>query len=128
MPAFFHCQETTMPLPIDRPVHDTLVYARTTSIGATPAAGSTVAAKRGRIQRAFAFSEGASSGTITITVAINGTTAGAFTFTGGANASGSAEFAPSGSVDVVEGDLITFTPSGGAGASIPGHFYAAIRG
>jgi hypothetical protein len=117
-----------MPLPVDRPVNDALVYARTTSIGATPVAGATVATKRGRLQRAFAFSEGASSGTITVTVAINGTTAGTVVLTGGANAVGSADFAPNGTVEVIEGDVITFTPAGGSGATIPGHFYAAIRG
>jgi hypothetical protein len=118
-----------MVLPIDRPVNDQLVYARTASIGATPAAGSTVATKRGRIQRAFAVSEGASSGTVTISVAINGgSPIGSFSFTGGSNAIGSGEISPGTAAEVVEGDLITFTPSGGSGATIPGHFYAAIRG
>lgn len=120
-----------MPLPIDRPVNEQAVYARTTSIGASPAAGATVATKRGRIQRAFAFSEGASTGTISVTVAVNGTTVGTFPFTGGSNAFGSGEFPVLGTStpgDVVEGDTITFTPSGGGGATIPGHFYAVIRG
>jgi hypothetical protein len=120
-----------MPLPIDRPVNDQAVYARTTAIGASPAAGATVATKRGRLQRAFAFSEGASTGTITITVAVNGTTVGTFSFTGGSNAFGSGEFPVLGTSspgDVVEGDIINFTPSGGGGATIPGHFYAVIRG
>jgi|SRR5215510_1953164 len=116
-----------MALPVPRPDHEIMVYARTTSIGATPAAGSTVATRKGRIQRAFAFSEGASTGTITVTVAINGATAGTITLTGGANGQASNEFAPSGAVEVVEGDLITFTPAGGGGATIPGHFYAMIR-
>jgi hypothetical protein len=120
-----------MPLPVDRPVNEQAVYARTTSIGASPVAGVTVATKRGRLQRAFAFSEGASTGTITITVAVNGTTVGTFSFTGGSNAFGSGEFPVLGTSapgDVVEGDIITFTPSGGGGATIPGHFYAVIRG
>ena len=118
-----------MALPINRPFNDAAIYGRTASIGATPAAGSTVATKKGRIQRAFAFSEGASTGTITINVAINGgASIGSFSFTGGANASGSGEFTPGAAADVNEGDLITFTPSGGGGATIPGHFYAIIRG
>jgi len=117
-----------MALPVPRPLADGgNVYARTTSIGATPVAGATVAIERGRLQRAFAFSEGASTGTITVTVAINAVTAGTVVFTGGANAFGSNEFAPSGAVEVVEGDIITFTPAGGGGATIPGHFYAIIR-
>ncbi|MCC6779771.1 MAG: hypothetical protein IT537_24585 [Hyphomicrobiales bacterium] len=118
-----------MPLPDNRPVNDTLVTARTTSIGATPAAGSTVATKRGRIQRVHAFSEGASSGTITVAVSINGgSSIGSFSFTGGSNARGSGEISPGAAAEVIEGDLITFTPSGGSGATIPGHFYAVIRG
>jgi len=119
-----------MVLPVDRPTaREEVVYARTTSIGDSPAAGSTCAITRGYIQRAFAFSEGASSGTITITIAINGTSFGTFSFTGANNAVGSGEFAQSGAnaMPVVEGDLITFTPSGGGGATIPGHFYAVIR-
>jgi hypothetical protein len=117
-----------MPVPVPRPLSDgSTVYARTTSIGASPVAGNTVAIEKGRIQRVFVFSEGASTGTITITVAINGVTVGTVVFTGGANARAVVEFAPSGEVEVVEGDLITFTPSGGGGATIPGHFYAIIR-
>ena len=46
-------------------------------------------------------------------------------FTGGANAVTSTEV--SGTIMVNELDLITFTPSGGGGATIPGHFYAVIR-
>src|SRR5262245_45993842 len=118
-----------MALPPNRPVSDQAVVARTTSIGASPAAGSTVATKKGRIQRAYAFSEGASTGTMAVAVAINGgTSLGSISFTGGANASGSIEFGPSSGAEVNEGDLITFTPSGGGGATIPGHFYAVIRG
>lgn len=113
-----------MALPLNRQFDEQAVYARTGSIGATPAAGSTIATKKGRITRAFALSEGASSGTISVAIAVNGgAAAGAFTFTGGSNAGGSGEF----SIPVGEGDLVTFTPSGGAGASIPGHFYAVIR-
>jgi hypothetical protein len=115
-----------MPLPINRPFSEEVVYARTTSIGATPVAASTVAVAKGLLQRAFAFSEGASTGTIAVAVSVNGgSTVATISFTGGSNASGSIEINTP--VSVVEGDLITFTPSGGAGATIPGHFYAVIR-
>lgn len=115
-----------MPLPVNRPFNDETVYARTTSIGATPAAGSTVAVSKGLLQRAFAFSEGASTGTIAVAISINGgATVATITFTGGTNAIGSFELSTP--VQVNEGDLITFTPSGGGGATIPGHFYAVIR-
>jgi hypothetical protein len=116
-----------MAIPINRPNQENMAYARTTSIGATPVAGSTVAPKKGQLQRVFAFSEGASTGTIAVAVAVAGTTitGAAMSFTGGANLSTSTEV--SGTVMVNEGDLITFTPSGGGGATIPGHFYAIIR-
>lgn len=115
-----------MALPINRPFRDDAVYARTTSIGATPAAGSTVAIFKGNLQRAFAVSEGASTGTIAVAISINGgSTVATISFTGGANAIGSVEV--SSPVAISEGDLITFTPSGGGGSTIPGHFYAVIR-
>lgn len=115
-----------MPLPINRTFNEAPVYARTTSIGATPVAGSTVATKKGMMQRAFAFCEGAATGTIAVLVSVAGVSTGiSISFTGGADTSGSVEFATP--VSVKEGDLITFTPSGGAGATIPGHFYAVIR-
>jgi hypothetical protein len=115
-----------MALPINRPVNEQVVYARTASIGATPAAGFTVATKKGLLERAFAFSEGASTGTITVTLSVAGVaTTLVFSFTGGTNASGSGESATT--INVNEGDLITFTPAGGGGVTIPGHFYAVIR-
>jgi hypothetical protein len=117
-----------MSLPIVRPIDEICVVARTTSIGATPVAGSTVAVAKGYLERAFAFSEGASTGTISVAVAINGgTSVGSISFTGGANTSGSIELGlASATLYVNEGDLITFTPSGGGGATIAGHFYAVI--
>ncbi|WP_275183836.1 hypothetical protein [Bradyrhizobium sp. CSA112] len=85
-----------------------------------------MAVAKGLLQRVFAFSEGASSGTIAVAVSVNGgSSVGSISFTGGANAIGSLELSTP--VSVSEGDLITFTPSGGAGATIPGHFYAVIR-
>ena len=118
-----------MALPLNRPIDEVVVVARTTSIGATPAAGSTVAVAKGFLERAYAFSEGASSGTIAVAVSINGgSSVGSISFTGGANASGSVELGlASANLYVNEGDLITFTPSGGGGSTIPGHFYAVIN-
>lgn len=118
-----------MALPLNRPYDEIAVYARTTSIGATPAAASTIAVAKGYLERAYAFSEGASTGTIAVAVAINGgSSVGSISFTGGANASGSVELGLlQSAIFVNEGDLITFTPSGGGGATIPGHFYAIIN-
>ena len=115
-----------MALPVNRTFDEVIAVARTASIGATPAAGATVAPAKGRLVRAFAFSEGTSSGTIAVTVAVDGAAASPnISFAGGNNAFGSAEYA--GSINVNEGSVITFTPSGGSGATIPGHFYAVIR-
>jgi hypothetical protein len=115
-----------MPLPVNRPISDEAAYARTTSIGAAPVAAATVAVKKGMLQRAFAFSEGASTGTIAVAISVNGAASvGSISFTGGTNAIGSLELSTPAYVN--EGDLITFTPSGGGGATIPGHFYALIR-
>lgn len=115
-----------MALPINRSINEQVVRANTTSIGATPAACSTVATKKGLLERAFAFSEGASSGTISVAISINGgSTVATISFTGAANAVGVVE--PATPIAIAEGDVITFTPSGGAGATIPGHFYAVIR-
>jgi hypothetical protein len=118
-----------MALPLNRQFDELAVRANTTSIGATPVAASTVALCKGYLQRAFAFSEGASTGTIAVAVAINGgTSVGSISFTGGANAIGSIELGlASANLWLNEGDLITFTPSGGGGATIPGHFYAVIN-
>lgn len=118
-----------MAYPTDRPALEQIIYARTTSIGASPVAGVTVATKSGYLQRAFSVSEGASTGTITITITTTLGGTGSWTFTGGSNVIGSAEFNKqgSGAIPVIEGDTITFTPSGGGGATIPGHFYAVIR-
>lgn len=118
-----------MPLSNNRPLDEMPVIARTLSIGGTPTACSTVATTKGYIERAYAFCEGAATGTISVAVSINGgSTVGTVSLTGGANAVGSAEFGiNSPSLWVNEGDVITFTPSGGGGATIPGHFYAIIR-
>ena len=117
-----------MALSINRQFDEVIVTARTTSIGATPVAASTIAVAKGYLERAYAFSEGASTGTIAVAISINGgTSVGSISFTGGANTSGSIELGLlSSAIYVNESDLITFTPSGGGGATIPGHFHAVI--
>ena len=118
-----------MAMPQNRPANELTAVARTTSIGATPVAGSTVSPAKGNLERAFAFSEGASTGTIAVAISIDGAASvGSISFTGGTNAIGSIEFSlASAGISVNEGSLLTFTPSGGGGATIPGHFYAVIR-
>lgn len=106
------------------------LFAKTTSIGATPVAAMTVAPAKGRIVRTFAVSEGASTGTISVAVIINaGSEIGTpLSFTGGSGVVGSDTIKAIGAAARVnEGDLITFTPSGGGGATIPGLFCAVLR-
>jgi co-chaperonin GroES (HSP10) len=114
-----------MALPVNRPYNEMVAYARTTSIGASPVAIKAAAPMKGSLQRVVVHSEGASTGTITITVAVGATTVGTVVFTGGADVTAVGEFSL---VNVNEGDVITFTPSGGGGATIAGNFQAVIRG
>lgn len=123
-----------MALPPSRPFYDTPLDAQTASIGATPVAGVTVAHVAGYIQRVVAAAGGTTTGTIAIAVAVNGgsdITGGAFTIAAGTGARNGSVFelalqGPN-AVFVNEGDFISFTPSGGGGASIPGAFVAVIR-
>src|SRR5438876_815348 len=119
-----------MPLPLNRENGEALVRMNTTSIGATPVAAITAAPRRGYVRHLLAFSEGASTGTITCTVSVRGTSigTGGCIFAGGTSAFGTGNFGYSPSTYVDEGDLITVTPSGGGGASIPGHFFVTVRG
>jgi hypothetical protein len=123
-----------MAYPQDRPNNEASLQASTTSIGATPLAGWTVATNAGQLQRVFAAAGGTTTGTITVAVAINGgsdITGGNLTIAAGSGArAGSVlEFQTniSSAVYVQEGDIISFTPSLGGGVSIPGSFGAVIR-
>jgi hypothetical protein len=83
----------------------------------------------------IAAAGGTTTGTVTVTVAINGGSdiaGGALTIAAGtgSRAGSVVEFAGVGSssgVFVNEGDCIIFTPSGGTGASIPGAFALVVR-
>lgn len=124
-----------MALPTDRPVKEAELTCNTTSIATTPVAAVTIAAKSGVIARVMATAGGTTTGTITVSVTINAgsdITGGGLTIAAASNArNGSVmEFGQTGAssgVTVQEGDCITFTPSGGTGASIPGAFCAVIR-
>lgn len=123
-----------MALPTSRPFYDTPVDAQTSSIGATPVAGVAVSHATGYIQRVVAAAGGTTTGTIAVAVSVNGgsdITGGALTIAAGtgARAGSVLELALIGAnaVPVNEGDCITFTPSGGGGASIPGSFVAVVR-
>lgn len=124
-----------MPLTKPRPLNEGVIATNTTSIGATPVAAVAISPDSGFIQRVMAAAGGTTTGTIAVSVTVNGgsdITGGALTIAAGSSArAGSVmEFAGVGSssgVYVNEGDCVTFTPSGGGGASIPGAFALVLR-
>jgi hypothetical protein len=124
-----------MPLVKPRPLNDVDFAASTSSIATTPVAGVTVATVSGFVQRIVAAAGGTTTGTIAVAVSINGgsdITGGGLTVAAGtgARAGSVMEFAMVGSssgVFVNEGDFISFTPSGGTGATIPGAFALVVR-
>jgi hypothetical protein len=123
-----------MALTINRPLNEARVFAQTTSVATTPVAGAAIAPCAGVVHRVFAGSSGTTTGTITVAVAVNGGSdicSGGLTIAAGAGTLNApaylmAQTGPN-AVTVSEGDYITFTPSGGTGASIPGAFGLVIR-
>jgi hypothetical protein len=126
-----------MPLNAPRPTNDICLVESTTSIATSPVAATMIAPVSGYIERVMAAAGGTTTGTITVSVTINNgsdITNSGLTIAAGSNArAGSVlELALVGAgstsgVYVNEGDCITFTPSGGTGASIPGAFGCVIR-
>jgi hypothetical protein len=122
-----------MTLPNVRPVNEWTVSCHCPSIGASPAAVSAVAPVKGKIVRTFAVSNGTTTGTIAIAVTTTGSAtdigAGGLSIPAGAGALPVEDFPANAANNaaVNEGDVITFTPSGGGGASITGSFHAVIR-
>lgn len=120
-----------------RPNNEASLQAQTTSIATTPVAGSMVATNAGYVQRCFAAAGGTTTGTITVAVAINGGSDicnSLLLIAPASNARNNAAFelalngaGSTSGVFVNEGDFISFTPSGGTGASIPGAFGLVIR-
>jgi len=124
-----------MSLPAIHPILKEIFLAEgTTSIGATPVAAVIVSPVNGNISAVLAAAGGTTTGTIAVAVSINGgadITGGLLTIAAGSNARNNPSF-PLPKVgasvhSVSEGDVITFTPSGGGGASIPGAFTAIIQ-
>lgn len=117
-----------MTIPFRRALNEIYLTAYTPSVAASPVAASVVVPAKGRLKRTYAVSGGVTTGTCSIAVKING---GAETGTplaipagsGGVSAFDNTKF---GVGNVNEGDVISFTPSGGTGASIPAFFIAVI--
>jgi hypothetical protein len=118
---------------------ETELNCATTSIATTPVAAVTVATNAGYIQRVFASAAGTTTGTITVAVAVNGSSdicnslllvapgtgarnGGVFEFQNCVGVGGATS-----PVFCSEGDVISFTASGGTGSSIAGAFGAVIR-
>jgi hypothetical protein len=122
-----------MSLPNVRPVNEWGVDTYCASIASSPAAVSVVAPVKGKIVRTFAVSNGTTTGTVAITVTTTQSAsdigAGGLSIPAGAGALPVEDFPTNagGNAQVNEGDVITFTPSGGTGSSITGYFCAVIR-
>jgi hypothetical protein len=123
-----------MSLPPKFPFSDVVLSEGTASVGATPIAAVCVAHCAGILRKVYASAGGTTTGTIAVAVTVNAgsdVTGGLLTIAAGSNARNNAgvtlPHTGAGVIAVNEGDIITFTPSGGGGASIPGAFAAVIR-
>lgn len=124
-----------MSLPAIHPVLEEVFLAEgTTSIATTPVSAVLVAPINGILSAVLASAGGTTTGTIAVAVSVNGgsdITGGKLAIAAGTGARNNPSFglAKVGTsvVSVSEGDVITFTPSGGTGASIPGAFGVIIR-
>ena len=128
-----------MAMPQPRPgISEYAICESTTSIATTPVAVSAIAPVAGYVQRGMAAAAGTTTGTVTVAVSINNGSDifnSTLTVAAGSNArAGTVVELPllgagtTSGVFVNEGDCITFTPSGGTGASIGGAFSLVIRG
>jgi hypothetical protein len=119
-----------MALPVNYPIGLDRLSCHSASIGGTPIVAATAFPFRGRIVKFGGITEGViTTADCTVTVAVNGTTIGTFTITvSGAAAkqhfSGTPTTAALSQVNV--DDVISFTPAGASGASIPGNFYVDV--
>lgn len=123
-----------MAYPKKQILKDVVLAESTTSIATTPVAAVAIAPISGTIVKVLAAAGGTTTGTTNVTVTVNGGSdiaGGNLNVAAGTGARNGAVVdlnkTNAGAVTVVEGDIITFTPSGGTGASIPGAFVAVIR-
>lgn len=128
----------TFALPTHRAANDAIFSESTTSIATSPVAASVIASCNGNLFQLYAAAAGTTTGTIAVAVSVNGgsdVTGGGLTIPAGTGARPGSNFVlpqvetANGATAVLinEGDVITFTPSGGTGGSIPGAFAAIIK-
>lgn len=99
------------------------------SVGTSPVTVYMRAPMRSRLLKVAGILGGAiTTADGTITVAVNGTTVGTFTVTQSSSAAGQLfSVVPPSPTYMNEDDVISFTPSGASGTTIPMHFSAALR-
>lgn len=120
-----------MALPGNHVIYTQHLTAYTPSCGGTPVAAYIRVPFRAQIRKFTGVLGGAiTTADGTITVAVNGTTVGTFTVTQSGSAAGQLFSGATTTLTnsyVNEDDVISFTPSGASGASIPMHFSLAVR-
>src|SRR5690349_18907577 len=121
-----------MALTVNHPtLKEVSVGAHSPSIGASPIVAYARAPFRGRIVKLVGVTAGViTTADATISTAVNGTaiTNGNFTITVTGAAAGQVfSSTPSGANTVNEDDVVSFTPSGASGATVPATFYAVIQ-
>jgi hypothetical protein len=105
----------------------------TPSIATSPVAAQVVVPFSGRIIKTFGVSNGTTTGTTAVAVAVNGgsaiSSAALSIAAGGAGVEVESTIVTTdyNASQVKDGDVLSFTPSGGTGASIGGSFGALIR-
>jgi len=122
-----------MAIPTNRPLKDYTLSCFTTSIATTPVAAQVVVAFSGRILKTQGVSYGTTTGTTAVAVAINGgsaiSSAALSISAGGAGVEVESTVSTTdfNAAQVKDGDVISFTPTGGTGSSIGGSFTALMR-
>lgn len=120
-----------MALPNNHPLDEMRANCHSASIGGTPAIAYMSAPFRGVIVKFGGITGGViTTADCTVTVKVNGTTIGTFVMTvSGAAASQLFSSAPTTYTlsQVNEDDVISFTPAGASGATIPGTFFAVMQ-
>jgi hypothetical protein len=121
-----------MALPTNYPLNEQRLDCYSSSIGATPAATYLAAPFRGKIAKFGGVTGGTiTTANATVTVAVNGTTIGTITILSAGAAAGqvfTGTPTTNALAQVNEDDVISFTPAGASGASIPGTFFAVFLG